>query len=644
MHNDVDDLIESALNSTLLSINLKSQLLDKEKQKVKNIVEQATKRRTRITESLQNFRVIHKKSSIYLNNTSQISPINQLHPEYEVTSDNESECDVPVCEDSSTFDVLKDHFEILSDSNNDDTSSDDDAFKDIEYVEASLPDSELISLEEENDVYQEEKEVFFNFEPDTGVLTTKVVKGISEHYVLMPNILPTLPTLDPNLDFTPSYDSIGFGNKIFDLGIFIEVQPERLLSREEFSISFTFDPLYPLYDTLLPFSSKNKDKVFKPGILSYLLLQGWGFLLGSDGVSSGSGVEVVEWRKEWGRGGCSDKVFQANHSVQNEESSNEIAVSNFIQEKEEPPQDYDIRQLIRKECYIEASKEQKQSMEDTMLALVKICQEKEFLCIHDDVDDLIKSALNSKILLINSNSQHLDKKEQEVKNAVEQPVERITPKMESDEVIESNAENLLPILSKCKVTLEDKREFYVDDFEDIEYIEASLSDYEIVSVEEDVVQQEEEEVDLEDISQIQDPEFETFCDHSEETRSGNTTHADNSLPEYDSFCFEIEPDQDRLINLVKNDIPDDPSNNSLLEEAVLFLFDNSIPPDNPSIPRPPPELADAETNAGEEIPVAMNDKDKDVDYSSFIFVIFDKVFSLLSAESEDTIFDPGISD
>nr|GFA71454.1 hypothetical protein [Tanacetum cinerariifolium] len=64
-------------------------------------------------------------------------------------------------------------------------------------------------------------EVFF--EPDLGVLTTKVVKGISKHYVLMPNILPTLPT---------------------------------------------FDPLYPVYDTLLLFSSKNEDKVFKPGFFS----------------------------------------------------------------------------------------------------------------------------------------------------------------------------------------------------------------------------------------------------------------------------------------------------------------------------------------------------------------------------------------
>nr|GFB71524.1 hypothetical protein [Tanacetum cinerariifolium] len=74
------------------------------------------------------------------------------------------------------------------------------------------------------------------------------------------------------------------------------------------------------------------------------------------------------------------------------------------------------------------------------------------------------------------------------------------------------------------------------------------------------------------------PEFKTFCDHSEETKSGNTTHADNSLLEYDSFYFEIKPDQERLINLVKSNISDESSNDSLLEEADLFLSDNSIPP------------------------------------------------------------------
>ncbi|GKC47223.1 hypothetical protein Tco_1064945, partial [Tanacetum coccineum] len=108
-------------------------------------------------------------------------------------------------------------------------------------------------------------EVFFDFKPDMGVLATKVVKGISEHYVLMPNILPTLPTLNPDLDFTPSHDSLGSGNKFFDPRIFIEVQSERLLSRDEFSISFLRDPLF---DTLLSFLSDNEDKVFNPGILA----------------------------------------------------------------------------------------------------------------------------------------------------------------------------------------------------------------------------------------------------------------------------------------------------------------------------------------------------------------------------------------
>nr|GEW62391.1 retrovirus-related Pol polyprotein from transposon TNT 1-94 [Tanacetum cinerariifolium] len=202
---------------------------------------------------------------------------------------------------------------------------------------------------------------------------------------------------------------------------------------------------------------------------------------------------------------------------------------------------------------------------------------------------------------------------------------------------ESIAENLLPIPSKCEVTLEDKMEcdlpisenspvcndnsnsfsdskidddisVYDDDFEDIEYVEASLPDPEIVSIE-----------------------------------------MENGAEE------ENVEEEERLINLMKNDIFDS-SNDPLLEEADLFLSDNSIPPgienvaddlegeifDNPSTPRPPPESLDAETDAGEEIAVVMNVKDEfDED---FHFFMFDKVFSLLSAESEDTIFDPGISD
>nr|GFC10086.1 hypothetical protein [Tanacetum cinerariifolium] len=222
-------------------------------------------------------------------------------------------------------------------------------------------------------------------------------------------------------------------------------------------------------------------------------------------------------------------------------------------------------------------------MEDTMLELVKICQEKEFPCIHDNVDYLFESSLNSKLLLINSNSQ------------------------QSDEVTESNAENLLPILSECEVTLEDKKKcdmfvckdsptsddcdnhsdifsdskidddilVYDNDFKDIEYVEASLSDPEIFK------------------------EANLFL------------ASDNSIPPgIENSADDSEGDVRFLEGLLIDD-------SILSHESSDSNFE-----DNPSITRPPPEPPDAETDAGEEIPVMMNDKDEDVDYSSFIFIMF----------------------
>nr|GEV78344.1 hypothetical protein [Tanacetum cinerariifolium] len=236
------------------------------------------------------------------------------------------------------------------------------------------------------------------------------------------------------------------------------------------------------------------------------------------------------------------------HSVQYKEylenSSNEIAASNSNQEKEKPPQDFDIRQLVREECCTKDCREQKKNMEDTMLELVEVCRQKEFYCMHDNVDDLIESALNSKLLLINLESQRLDKKKQEVKNVVEQPTERgtriakslqnfrnlsshlvwgtsifnTTLETKSNEIIKSGVEELVPIPRECEVTSKDKRECDVpvcenspifddhseifsdsnnddissddDAFEDIEYVEASPLDLEIVSLEENVEEEE----------------------------------------------------------------------------------------------------------------------------------------------------------
>nr|GFB52710.1 hypothetical protein [Tanacetum cinerariifolium] len=128
-----------------------------------------------------------------------------------------------------------------------------------------------------------------------------------------------------------------------------------------------------------------------------------------------------------------------------ENSSKEIVVSNSNEEKDDLLQDSDIRKLIREECCVEVSEEQKQKIEDTILELVKICREKEFFFIHDNVDDLIESALNSKLISINSNSQHLDKKEQEVENVVEQPAKhgtRVEKSLQNFGVIHESSNSL----------------------------------------------------------------------------------------------------------------------------------------------------------------------------------------------------------
>ncbi|GJU23940.1 hypothetical protein Tco_1157282 [Tanacetum coccineum] len=149
----------------------------------------------------------------------------------------------------------------------------------------------------------------------------------------------------------------------------------------------------------------------------------------------------------------------------------------------------------------------------------------------------------------------------------------------------------------------------------------------------------------------------SFSDHTEETRSGSTTtHVNYSLPEYDSFLFKIDPDQEGLISI-------DNSNDPLLElpEFESFHFD-------PSFPCPPPEPPDVEIclyfeldtlvidnfnelnddQRGSEIDFSQNVEDDD----SFTFVIRTFLLfltylevSLLSCSigSEDTIFDPDIS-
>nr|GEW78918.1 hypothetical protein [Tanacetum cinerariifolium] len=670
IHDDVDDLIESALNSKLLLINSNSQHLDKKEQEVKNVVEQPAERGNCNIQSLQNFRVVHKSSISF--NTSQISSIHAIAP----------------------FLSTKEPKHLLN----------------IEYVEASLSDPENVSIEEENSVEEEnpDQERLINLAENDILDNSSNDTLLEEAYLfLFDNSIP--PGIE-NIADDPEGDIRFLEELLID---------DSILSHESPNSNFEDNPSNPRpppeppdaetdAGEEIPVVMIDKDKFDDDYHFSCLIsyekshetfqCQPITFQIdfsGSDQIQTPQYPKIHFSSQE-----TSNEVFQANHSIQNEESfenpSNEIAVSNTNQEKEEPSQESDIHQLIG-ECSIEVS--EKQKMKDTMLELVKIFQEKEFLCIHDDIDDLIERSQNvieqsaergnrsiqslqnfrvvhkssisfntSQISSIHAITPILSTKEPEHLLSIGYEHLSITPITESDEVTESNAENLLPILSECEVTLEDKKEcdlpisedspvcvnhsdvfsdskidddisVYDDDFEDIEYVEASLSDPENVSIEEEnsveeenVVQQEEEEIDLEGISQIQD---------------------------------------ERLINLMKNDISDS-SNDPLLEEADLFLSDNSIPPGIENVADDPEgdicfleELLiddsilyhESSDSTFEDNPSAIvkfecidarvkfddfNDE-KDV-LSYFMFVIFAKEFSLLSAESEDPFFDPGVSD
>nr|GFA62843.1 hypothetical protein [Tanacetum cinerariifolium] len=344
-------------------------------------------------------------------------------------------------------------------------------------------------------------------------------------------------------------------------------------------------------------------------------------------------------------------------------------------------------------------------MENTMFDLVKICHHKQFLCIHDNVDNLIESTLDSKLLLINS--QRLDKKEQEVKNIVEQPAGRknraekslknfrvihknsisfkntsqissihsiahiqstrepehllsmgyeylsITLETESDEVTESNAENLLPIPKIPKSDFDFEEEIHL--IENLLYDNSFLRPPEELNTEiaDTIIEfiplpipvhdgnSQQEEIDIVTSSdEVLPPSDDNDDDYDLILEEVDLFLADNSIPlGIENFADDPEGDIRFLEELLID-------YSILSHESFHYSFE-----DSPLIPRPLPEPPDVETNT-EEISVMMNDKDEDV-YSSFILVIYPEMFPYYSSLrvrtrvlilSEETIFDPGISD
>ncbi|GJY25021.1 hypothetical protein Tco_0399747 [Tanacetum coccineum] len=116
-------------------------------------------------------------------------------------------CDVPFRDNSPPLDISKDQFEGFSDSNDDSTLIDDDSFSidDIDYVEASPPDSELVSLEEVKDFHTEDEEI------EDDILREK----LSKINLLIAKIEAIKNNPTPSFDFVTKFSST-FSNSFFE--------------------------------------------------------------------------------------------------------------------------------------------------------------------------------------------------------------------------------------------------------------------------------------------------------------------------------------------------------------------------------------------------------------------------------------------
>ncbi|GJW33732.1 hypothetical protein Tco_0053764 [Tanacetum coccineum] len=215
----------------------------------------------------------------HLDTSPSVENLVPIPSKFEGISDDA--CDVPFCENPFTFYALNDHSEILSDSNDDDTSSDDNDFEDIEYV----------SLEEVNKI-QEEKE--FRLEDilsnQDGGLTSVVMDEISDNSANDP--LLELPEFE-SFHFDPSFPRpppeppdveicLNFEPDTAMINNFDELNKDEYFDPEGGEIdvfqniedddSFTF-----VIQTFLPFltypvdsplllSIRSEDTIFDPGI------------------------------------------------------------------------------------------------------------------------------------------------------------------------------------------------------------------------------------------------------------------------------------------------------------------------------------------------------------------------------------------
>ncbi|GJQ94168.1 hypothetical protein Tco_0005307 [Tanacetum coccineum] len=246
-------------------------------------------------------------------------------------------------------------------------------------------------------------------------------------------------------------------------------------------------------------------------------------------------------------------------------------------------------------------------MKDTMLELLKDCRQKEIYCIHNNVDDLFESALNSKPLSINS--QHLDKEKQEENIiplnkmpqisssialvpvfSIMEPEDSLSmgdehlntiPEKESNEFIKFSVEDLVPIPSESKDISDDDDDetFSKEDIpmEELKIYSNPLFDFdeEIISSEENLISNEVlDEINLIGMNDCFNAESDLIESLLNRDTSIDSFHKINSL--FDEFA-------DKLTSSEIDNSDFDPEGEIRLIEKLLYDNSSPRPPKNLSV-------------------------------------------------------------
>nr|GEZ28886.1 hypothetical protein [Tanacetum cinerariifolium] len=521
---------------------------------------------------------------------------------------SEHKCDVPFHDNSPPLDVLKDQFMDFSESNNEVSSIDDDSFSidNIDYVEASPPAFELVSSE------------------------------------VMEIVIPEVGGIDDDIPLTIKDDNLR--KKMLNVNLLIA------------TIEALNDNPTPSSDCKIKSSSTSLNSLLEENSTFHnSLLKFENFYFDLREVSSGSttthsDISLSDYEAFYFNNNHIKEISSGSTTTHSDISLSDYEAfyfnNNHIKEisSGSTTTHYDIS-LSEYDSSSPMNSLTSYLHQSMIVYTFGICP------IQEPVDSL------------SIGDEHLD----------------TIPATESDEVIKSSVEDLVPILSEfegildtmCDVhldnnhtPLEAKDHFEIvtnsnddnsssdDDSlynENIEYVEASPHDSELVSLEAaEIVILEEEEIEddnlrekllnvhllIANIEALKDnlTQYSELLTKSSSTSLNSlleeTSTFHNSFPEFENFYFDLKE--------ISSDSTTTHSDISLSDYKAFYFDDDHVKEISSGIRRNAIVKFNAKVKFG-----GFNDENDVLSY--FMFVIFAKEFSLLSAESEDTIFDPGLS-